>query len=95
MPLHVQGQVVGAREAAVAHPALERLGPGVLPVVAGQLVRAREPPVTALPGALVRLFTCDRGPRGGEAACLQDKHRRQGIVEKELLLRIVVQSGSS
>ena len=34
VPLHVQGQVVGAGEAAVAHPALERLGPGVLPVVA-------------------------------------------------------------
>lgn len=36
--LHVQRQVVGAREAAVAHAALERLGPGVFAVVAGQLV---------------------------------------------------------
>lgn len=49
--------MVGAGEAAVAHAALEWLGPRVLPVVAGQLVRAREPPVTALPGALVRLLT--------------------------------------
>lgn len=57
MPLHVQGQVVGAGEAAVAHATLERLGPGVLSVVAGQLVRARKPPVTALPGALIRLLT--------------------------------------
>lgn len=57
VPLHVQGQVVGAGEAAVAHPALERLGPGVLPVVARQLVRAREPPVAAFPGAFVRLLT--------------------------------------
>lgn len=57
MPLHVQGQVVRAGEAAVAHPTLERLGPGVLPVVACQLVRAREPPVTAFPGAFVRLLT--------------------------------------
>lgn len=52
VPLHVQGQVVRAREAAVAHPALERLGARVLPVVAGQLVGSREPPVAAVPGAL-------------------------------------------
>lgn len=55
--LHVQRQVVGAGEAAVAHPALERLGTRVLPVVAGQLVRPRKPPVAALPGALVGLLT--------------------------------------
>lgn len=58
--LHVQRQVVGAGEAAVAHPALERLGARVLPVVAGQLVRPREPPVAALPGALVGLLACDK-----------------------------------
>lgn len=58
--LHVQRQVVGAGEAAVAHPALERLGTRVLPVVAGQLVRPRKPPVAALPGALVGLLTCGK-----------------------------------
>lgn len=57
MPLHVQREVVGAREAAVAHAALEGLGPRVLAVVAGQLVGAREPPVAAFPGAFVRLLT--------------------------------------
>lgn len=56
VPLHVQGQMIGAGKAAVAHPALERLGPCVLSVVTGQLVRAREPPVAAFPGALVRLL---------------------------------------
>lgn len=56
--LHVQRQVVGAGEAAVAHPALERLGARVLPVVAGQLVRPGEPPVAAVPVALVGLLTC-------------------------------------
>lgn len=56
--LHVQRQVVGAGEAAVAHPALERLGTRVLPVVAGQLVRPSKPPVAALPVALVGLLTC-------------------------------------
>ena len=65
VPLHVQGQVVRAGEAAVAHAALEGLGPRVLAVVPGQLVRAREPPVAAFPGALVRLLTCAKGPRGG------------------------------
>lgn len=64
--LHVQRQVVGAGEAAVAHPALERLGTRVLPVVAGQLVRPRKPPVAALPGALVGLLTCKEETRGGE-----------------------------
>lgn len=54
--LHVQRQVVGAGEAAVAHHALERLGARVLPVVAGQLVRPGKPPVAALPGALVGLL---------------------------------------
>lgn len=63
VPLHVQGQVVGAGEAAVAHPALEWLGPGVLPVVARQLIRACEPPITAFPGAFVWLLTCDNEQR--------------------------------
>lgn len=54
--LHVQRQVVGAGEAAVAHHALERLGTRVLPVVAGQLIRPGKPPVAALPGALVGLL---------------------------------------
>jgi len=57
--LHVQRQVIGPREAAIAVAALERLGTCVLAVVAGQLVAPRKPPFTALPGALVRLFTCN------------------------------------
>lgn len=36
--LHVQGQVVGAREAAAAGDALERFGSGVFPVVSGELI---------------------------------------------------------
>ena len=38
VPLHVQRQVVGTGEAAPAGQALERLGPGVLAVVAGELI---------------------------------------------------------
>lgn len=75
VPLHVQRQVVGAREAAAAHGALERLGPRVLPVVARQLVRAREPPVAARPAALVRLLTCDRERR--EVRCPASKTTAQ------------------
>ena len=61
--LHVQGQMVGTREATATHGALEGLGACVLPVVTGELIRAREPPVTALPGTPVWLLTCRRGER--------------------------------
>ncbi|KDR23644.1 hypothetical protein L798_11562 [Zootermopsis nevadensis] len=54
--LHVEGQVVGARERPLAEAALERAVAGVLAVVASQLVRARELPTAALPAALVRLL---------------------------------------
>jgi len=52
--------VVRAGKASVAVTALEGLGPRVLPVVSGQLVGAREPPLAALPGTPVRLLTCMR-----------------------------------
>ena len=84
VPLHVQRQVVGAREAAVAHAALEGLGPGVLAVVAGQLIRAREPPVAAFPGAFVWLLTCatdQEGKVSGQLAILDKAGSvvRQGV----------------
>lgn len=62
--LHVQRQVVGAREAAAAGDALEGFGSGVFPVVPGELVRSGEAPVAALPRAAVRLLAC-RGGGGG------------------------------
>ena len=37
---HVQGEMVASGKASVADLALEGLGPGVLPVVPGQLVRS-------------------------------------------------------
>lgn len=55
--LHVQGQVVRAGETAVTHATLKRLCPGVFPVMACQLIRAGEAPLTSLPGAVVRLLT--------------------------------------
>lgn len=57
--LHVQGQVVGAREAAAAGNALERFGAGVLAVVSGELVRPGEAPVAVVPRAAIRLLTCN------------------------------------
>lgn len=63
MPLHVEGQVIGAGEAPVADGALEGLGPRVLPIVARQFIRAGEPPVAAFPRALVGLLTWKRARR--------------------------------
>ncbi len=56
MFLHVQTQVVTASERALAQLTLERALSGVLPVVTGQFVGARELPAAALPGAVVRLL---------------------------------------
>lgn len=56
--LHVQGQMIGAGEAAAAGDALEGFGPGVFPVVSGELVRSGETPVAVLPCTTVRLLTC-------------------------------------
>lgn len=58
VPLHVQCQVVGAGETAVAVATFERLCACVFPVVTGQLVRPREPPFASLPRALVWLLAC-------------------------------------
>lgn len=58
VPLHVQGQVVRPGEGPVAEVALEGPVPGVLAVVAGELVGAGELPAAALPVAVVRLLTC-------------------------------------
>lgn len=58
VPLHVQRQVVGAREGAVAEVALERPVARVLAVVAREFVRARELPAAAVPVAVVGLLAC-------------------------------------
>lgn len=63
VPLPVQRQVVAPGEPAPALPALEGLGAGVLPEVAGQLVRAGEAPVAAGPRAKVRLLTWNEQKR--------------------------------
>lgn len=54
--LHVQGQVVRAREAAAAGHALEGFGASVFAVVSGQLVGAGEAPVAVVPRAAVRFL---------------------------------------
>ena len=58
--LHVQRQVVGARERALAHDALERLGARVLAVVPRQLVRTRKSPLALRPVTPVRLLACNQ-----------------------------------
>lgn len=69
--LHVQGQMVRAGEAAAAGDALEGFGPGVFPVVSGELVRSGETPVAVLPCATVRLLTCKTQQRR-EVSNVQD-----------------------
>lgn len=49
--------MIGAREAAAAHGALEGFGSRVFPEVTRQLIGTSEPPVTALPRAPIRLLT--------------------------------------
>jgi len=68
--LHVQGQVIGTGEAALAHLAAERLGARVFAVVARQLVGARETPLTFRPVASVRLFACVNSLVGLEVRAL-------------------------
>lgn len=58
MSFHVKSQVVGSGETAFADLALERLGSGVLAVVARQLIGPGEPPLTLRPMTFVGLFTC-------------------------------------
>ena len=48
--------MVGPAEAPITVAALEGLGAGVLPVVAGELVAARKAPLATLPGTAVRLL---------------------------------------
>lgn len=56
--LHVQRQVIGASEGALADVAFERFGTRVLPVVTGQFVGPGKPPLTFRPMALVWLLSC-------------------------------------
>ena len=54
--LHVEGEVVAAREGALAQLTLKRPDARVLAEVARQLVAARKLPAAALPGAVVGLL---------------------------------------
>ena len=55
--LHVQRQMIRAREATLADLALERLGSGVLAVVTSELVGAGKPPLAAIPGTKIWFLT--------------------------------------
>ena len=56
--LHMQGQVIGAGEAALAHLAAEWLGSRVFSYVTRQFVRTSEAPLARGEVTAVRLFTC-------------------------------------
>lgn len=57
MPLHVESQVVRAREGALAQVTLKGPVSGVLPEVTGQLVRPGKLPAAALPVTVVGFLT--------------------------------------
>lgn len=57
MALHVQRQMVRAREAATARDAFEWLRPRVFAVMPRQFIWSGETPVASLPAASVRLLT--------------------------------------
>ena len=56
MSFHVKGQVITSGKSSFTQVALEGLHARVLSVVSGQLVRPGKLPVTAVPGAGVRLL---------------------------------------
>lgn len=58
VPLHVQGEVVGAGEGAFTQVTLEWAVPGVLPEVTCKLVGTSEFPAAALPAAVVWFLSC-------------------------------------
>lgn len=93
MPLHVQRKMVGASEGPLANLALEGLGAGVLPVVAGELVGAGEAPLALRPVALVRLLTGVDALVGLQVGALRVDLRAGGkvtVVDAPLLqLRVV------
>ena len=60
VPLHVERQVITSGERPGAQVALERLLPGVFPVVPSQLIGPGKLPAAALPGAGVRLLSSVR-----------------------------------
>lgn len=55
----MQRQVIAAREAALAHDALEGLGASVFAIVSRQFIGASESPFAFGPLAGVGLFTCN------------------------------------
>ena len=75
--------MITSGECSLAEVALEGLHAGVLPVVAGQLVRPGEPPVTALPGAAVRLLA-----RVGPLVGLQVRTLGVHLKQENILLYI-------
>jgi len=57
MAFHMEGEMVGPGEGALAQMALERSVSGVLAEVTGQLIRASELPRTAFPHTLIGLLS--------------------------------------
>jgi len=57
MAFHMEGEMVGPGEGALAQMALERSVSGVLAEVTGQLIRTSKLPAATIPAAMVGLLT--------------------------------------
>ena len=84
VPLHVQRQVVAAREGPLAQLALEGPVAGVLAVVTGELVGAGEFPAASLPATQVRLL-----PGVRAVVRLQVRALRVRLVAARVAARVV------
>lgn len=73
--------MIGAGEAALADLAAERFSARVFPVVAGELVRSGETPLTLGPMAAVRFLTC----RNDNTTKPHTKKKQRNIEERKLL----------
>lgn len=78
VPLHVEGEVVGAGEGSLAQVALERPVSGVFPEVPCELVRPGELPAAAFPVAVIWLFTCVRPHVSFEVGALRVRFPASG-----------------
>ena len=86
----MQGEVIGAGEAALADLAAEGFSARVFPIVAGELIGSGETPLTLGPMAAVRFLTCQRQPnhtkkeknrREKVIICIKVKKKKKGLVE--------------
>lgn len=72
------GEVIAAHESALAHGTHKLFLPGVRPPVPGELVRAGEPLIAAVPAAAERLLTYGGRERKSEESANESRCSHKG-----------------